>query len=156
MQKYKQLKINKKKNIAIVAHDGKKEELFYWIGENLDKIKKHNLVGTGTTASVLKEKYNLNIKPFLSGPIGGDQMIGAEIAKNNIDILIFFWDPLTAQPHDPDVKALLRIAVLYDVVVAMSPSSANFVFNSHLIDEEYEKSTIDINDNLSSRIKKFK
>lgn len=139
MKQYKKIEIPERKTIALVAHDKKKDELFAWVSKNLDKLKKHNLIGTGTTASIIKDKFNLDIKPFLSGPMGGDQMIGSEIAKNKIDILIFFWDPLTAQPHDPDVKALLRIAVLYDTVVCMSPTNCDYVFESPLINKKYDK-----------------
>ncbi|MDO5755740.1 MAG: methylglyoxal synthase [Tissierellia bacterium] len=149
------VKVNGKKKIALVAHDGKKDELFYWVSQNLEGLKKHDLLGTGTTASIIQEKFDLDITPYLSGPLGGDQKIGSLIAENEVDILIFFWDPLEAQPHDPDVKALLRIAVLYDVPVAMSPTSANYLFASQMINTSYDKYIIDNGKNLKARVDQF-
>lgn len=149
------IKVEKKKRIALVAHDGKKDELFFWVSNHLDDLKKHTLLGTGTTASIIKEKFDLEITPYMSGPLGGDQKIGSLIAENKIDILIFFWDPLEAQPHDPDVKALLRIAVLYDVPVAQSPTSANYIFASDMTDREYYKYIINADKNLKSRVDQF-
>lgn len=116
-----------KKNICLVAHDHKKEQLLSWANTNKELLKKHNLSGTGTTSSLVRDKIGVEIKSYLSGPYGGDQEIGAAIANKEIDVLVFFWDPLEAQPHDPDVKALLRIAVLYDIPVAMNCSTANLI-----------------------------
>ena len=116
-----------KKNICLVAHDHKKEQLLSWANTNKELLKKHNLSGTGTTSSLVRDKIGVEIKSYLSGPYGGDQEIGAAIANKEIDVLVFFWDPLEAQPHDPDVKALLRIAVLYDIPVAMNWSTANLI-----------------------------
>lgn len=147
--------VGKRKNIAIIAHDGKKDELIKWVSENTEKLKNHNLFGTGTTAGLIKNKFHLDIEEFLSGPMGGDQMMGAKIAQNEIDILIFFWDPLMAQPHDPDVKALLRIAVLYDVTICMSEDNCNYIFSSEMIDKEYDKTIIDSKKMLEGRIKEF-
>jgi len=137
------LKINKQKNIALIAHDNKKEDLIQWVKENKEKLSKHFLCGTGTTARLISEGVSLPVRPFLSGPLGGDQQIGARIAEGKIDCLISFWDPLSAQPHDPDVKALLRIAVLYDIPVATNRATADFIISSTLMDEEYSRKIID-------------
>ena len=135
--------MGKVKKIALVAHDNRKEALLNWAEENKEELSKHKLCGTGTTAKLISEKTGLTVQGFLSGPMGGDQQIGAAIVNGDIDIMIFFWDPLTSQPHDPDVKALLRIAVLYDVAVAMSKSTADFLLTSINISKEYDKSVID-------------
>jgi methylglyoxal synthase len=132
-------KIKKIKNIALIAHDNKKNDLVNWVKNNTDKLKIHNLFGTGTTSRILREETGLDVKGFKSGPLGGDQQIGASICEGKIDFMIFFWDPMTSQPHDPDVKALLRIAVLYDIPVAMNKSTADFLFNSEYTNEEYIK-----------------
>lgn len=139
MTNYKEEKVDRKKTLALVAHDGLKDSLFKWLEENGDLWRNHKLCGTGTTASLIRDRFSVDIKTFLSGPLGGDQQIGSAIAQGDIDILIFFWDPLEAQPHDPDVKALLRIAVLYDVPVAMSPSAATALLKSPLMNQEYDK-----------------
>lgn len=136
---YVKVLVPKKKRIALVAHDDTKTELFAWMYDKIDILKKHSLCGTGTTSTIISENFDLEIKSYFSGPLGGDQQIGAAISKGEIDILIFFWDPMSAQPHDPDVKALLRTAVLYDVPTAQSPTGADFIFNSKLIDQEYYK-----------------
>ncbi|MGF0039800.1 methylglyoxal synthase [Peptoniphilaceae bacterium SGI.131] len=133
------IKVEKKKRIALVAHDGLKTELFAWMSNYSHILKNHHLCGTGTTSTIIRENFGLEIESFSSGPLGGDQQIGAEISKGNIDMMIFFWDPMKAQPHDPDVKALLRIAVLYDVPVAMSPVSASILLTSEYMDKEYIK-----------------
>ena len=131
--------VPKVKRIALVSHDGQKPEMFAWVHRNRDILNNHILCGTGTTSTIIRQKFDLDIISYYSGPLGGDQQIGAAIAQGEIDILIFFWDPLEAQPHDPDVKALLRIAVLYDVPVAMSPSSATILLHSKYMDKEYFK-----------------
>ena len=136
-------KMSDAKKIALIAHDNRKSALIEWVDENKEILKKHTLCGTGTTAKLISGKTGLNVYGFKSGPMGGDQQIGAAIVNGDIDIMIFFWDPLTSQPHDPDVKALLRIAVLYDVIVAMSKSTADFVLSSNKLNEEYEKNVID-------------
>lgn len=140
----------------MVAHDGLKKRLFNWMEENEDLWKDHELCGTGTTSTIIREKFNVEITSYLSGPLGGDQQIGAAIAQGDIDILIFFWDPLQAQPHDPDVKALLRIAVLYDVPVAMSPTSASILLKSPYMNNEYVKKVYDPKENIKDRVKKLK
>lgn len=129
----------KKKTIALVAHDNRKKDLLSWTKENKHILEKHNLCGTGTTSGVLSREAGLTIQAYKSGPLGGDLEIGAAIADSRIDMLIFFWDPLTAQPHDPDVKALLRIAVLYDIPVAMNTTAANYLIHSEYMDKEYPR-----------------
>ena len=114
-EEYVTLEIGKTKHIALVAHDGKKKELVEWCDKNKEILKGHFLCGTGTTARLIAEKTELPVKGYCSGPLGGDQQIGAKIVEGQIDFMIFLWDPLEAQPHDPDVKALLRIAVVYDL-----------------------------------------
>lgn len=134
--------MKKQKRIALVAHDNRKKDLINWVKENKDKLGEHFLCGTGTTATLIWEIVKLPVHAYKSGPLGGDQQIGARIAEGDIDFLVFFWDPLEAQPHDPDVKALLRIAVLYDIPVANNQSTADFLLTSPLMDEEYERKVI--------------
>lgn len=136
-------RLEKQKKIALVAHDNRKEALISWAEENKDILCKHFLCGTGTTAKLITERTGLQVNGFKSGPMGGDQQIGANIVEGNIDFMIFFWDPLTSQPHDPDVKALLRISVLYDIPIAMSKSTADFILKSPIMEEEYERHVID-------------
>ena len=111
------LTIEKQKNIALIAHDSKKAEMIEWCNDNKDILKNHFLCGTGTTARMIADKTGLPVRGYNSGPLGGDQQIGAKIVEGRIDMVIFFSDPLTAQPHDPDVKALLRIAQVYDIPI---------------------------------------
>ncbi len=138
-------KIEKQKNIALIAHDNRKGDLIRWTSKNKDVLNKHSLCGTGTTAKLISEETGLHVKAYKSGPIGGDQQIGACIVSGEVDFMIFFWDPLTSQPHDPDVKALLRIAVLYDIPVAMNRASADFILNSNIMEEEYYRNVIEYN-----------
>lgn len=121
------------KTVALIAHDNKKPDIVNWAVNNRAALEKFNLCGTGTTARLISEATGLNVKRYLSGPLGGDQQIGAKIAEKKIDVVIFFWDPLAAQPHDPDVKALLRIAVVYDIPIATNKATANYVIHSSLI-----------------------
>jgi methylglyoxal synthase len=136
-------KIGIQKKIAIIAHDNRKEELIKWVEINKNILGKHILCGTGTTARLISETSGLNVKAYKSGPLGGDQQIGALIAESTVDFMIFFWDPLTSQPHDPDVKALLRIAVMYDIPVAVNQSTADFLLSSPLMETEYDRNIID-------------
>lgn len=128
-----------RKRIVLVAHDNRKADLLDWARFNRDTLAKHELHGTGTTGSVLSEALDLEISRFLSGPVGGDQQIGAAVAEGRIDFVIFFWDPLSPQPHDVDVKALLRIAVLHNVPLACNRASADFILSSPLMNVEYER-----------------
>lgn len=143
--------MEEKKNIALIAHDNMKHELIQWAKKNKETLACHNLLGTGTTASLLNEKTGLDVFAYKSGPMGGDQQIGARIAEGLIDLMIFFWDPLEAQPHDPDVKALLRIAVLYDIPVANNRATADFILSSPLIKKEYERHIYDFERSLTGR-----
>jgi len=135
------------KNLALVAHDNRKKDLVEWVEWNYKQIEKHNLVCTGTTGKIIREalaeKLNVPAKKvpverLKSGPLGGDQQLGAMISEGKIDIIIFFWDPMQPQPHDVDVKALLRIAVLYNIPIANNRSTADFMITSHLMEETYE------------------
>ena len=119
--------IRKQKNIALIAHDNKKRELIDWCEANKEILKKHFLCGTGTTARMITEYTGLPVKGYNSGPLGGDQQIGAKVVEGQVDFIIFFSDPLTAQPHDPDVKALLRIAQVYDIPIANNKATADFM-----------------------------
>jgi methylglyoxal synthase len=129
--------------ITQVAHDKKKAELLAWATANKDKLSRHALSGTGTTGLILEQALGLPVQKYLSGPLGGDQQIGASIATGGIDLLVFFWDPLEPQPHDPDVKALLRLAVLWNVPIANNTATADFMFSSPLLDAAYDNSSPD-------------
>ncbi len=146
------IKMQKQKHIALIAHDNRKEDLLNWVERNRELLSRHFLCGTGTTAALIAEKTGLPVKGYKSGPLGGDQQIGALIAEGQVDFTIFFWDPLTSQPHDPDVKALLRISVLYDIPVAMNQSTADFLLTSELMDKEYERNIIDYYSRLRKNI----
>ncbi|TGM95555.1 methylglyoxal synthase [Leptospira dzoumogneensis] len=140
--------VPKTKRIVLIAHDNKKEDLVEWVQLHKDILSKHHLYATGTTGKIVHEKTDLPVHRFLSGPLGGDQQIGAKIVDGEIDVVIFFWDPLTAQPHDPDVKALLRIAVLYNIPIANNRRSADYLISSDLLATSYKKTTIDYNTGL--------
>jgi len=136
---YITLEIEKVKQIALIAHDGKKKELVDWCERNQDILKGHFLCGTGTTARLISARTGLPVKGYSSGPLGGDQQIGAKIVEGRVDFLIFLWDPLEAQPHDPDIKALLRIAVVYDIPIANNLATADFLLNSTYMNEVYSR-----------------
>lgn len=145
--------ISKKKNIALIAHDNEKPKLIQWCRDNYDILKQHKLYGTGTTSRLIADKAGLEIKGYNSGPLGGDQQIGAKIVEGVIDFIVFFSDPLTAQPHDPDVKALMRIAQVYDIPMAINKATADFMIHSAFMDTEYDHEVINFNKNITDRAK---
>ena len=145
------LTIPRQKNIALIAHDGKKHELIDWCKENAEVLKKHFLCGTGTTARMITDATDLPVRGYNSGPLGGDQQIAAKIVEGKIDFVIFFSDPLTAAPHDPDVKALMRIAQVYDIPFANNKATADFLIRSSLMDEEYDHEIINFRQNIQQR-----
>lgn len=143
-----------RKRIAMVAHDMKKKELLDWAEKNKVVLARHEIMATGTTGKLLEDQLDRPVKKLMSGPLGGDQQIGAMIASGEIDILIFFWDPMEAQPHDSDVKALLRLAVAWNCVVANDPASADFIFTSPLMHTDYEAEVPDYSRYLQRKIEK--
>ena len=149
------LTIGKQKNIALIAHDSKKHEMIDWCEANKEILKGHFLCGTGTTARMITEATGLPVKGYNSGPLGGDQQIGAKIVEGRIDFVVFFSDPLTAQPHDPDVKALLRIAQVYDIPIANNRATADFMITSPLMNEEYDHQIINFHQNIKERSSKL-
>lgn len=137
------LKMGVRKNIALIAHDNRKKELLEWVEFNKGTLSKHNLFGTGTTGGLITSRIGLDVHRYRSGPLGGDQQIGAGISEGTIDFMIFFWDPLQSQPHDVDVKALLRLSVLYNIPVACNRATADFLVSSPLLNGNYERIVYD-------------
>jgi len=131
------LSASARKTIALIAHDNKKRDLLDWAGFNRDTLSSHRLLATGTTGGLLEEELHLRVQRLMSGPLGGDQQIGAKIAEGEIDCVVFFWDPLEPHPHDVDVKALLRIAVVYNIPIACNRSTADFLISSPLMSQSY-------------------
>ena len=131
-------KLHRRKRVALVAHDNKKKDLIEWAIYNKTVLSKHELVATGTTGKLLEEQLDRPVKKLFSGPLGGDQQIGARIAEEKIDMLVFFWDPMEAQPHDSDVKALLRVAVAWNILIACNRTTADFILTSVLMNDEYK------------------
>ena len=141
------------KNIALIAHDNKKAELIEWCLKNKEILEHHFLCGTGTTAKMVADRTGLPVRGYNSGPLGGDQQIGARVVDGKIDMIIFFSDPLTAQPHDPDVKALLRIAQVYDIPIANNRATADFIITSPYMDAVYTHELPDFKGAVSERAK---
>ena len=127
------------KRIALVAHDNMKREMLEWATEHNDELKNHTLIATGSTGKLIADNTGLTLERMRSGPLGGDQQIGARISEAGIDILLFFWDPLEPQPHDPDIRALLRIAVVWNIPVACNRASADFILSSPLLGAKYQR-----------------
>ena len=136
---HKALPMERKKRIALVAHDNTKPDLLDWAKDNRERLANHEIFATGSTGDLLEDELGTEINKLMSGPLGGDQQIGAKITEGDIDLLIFFWDPLEALPHDPDVKALMRMAVLWNIPIACDRASADFIITSPLMDEEYQR-----------------
>ncbi|MBR5220358.1 MAG: methylglyoxal synthase [Clostridia bacterium] len=143
--------IPRQKNIALIAHDSKKHDMIDWCMKNKEILERHFLCGTGTTARMVAEETGLPVRGYNSGPLGGDQQIGARIVDGKIDLVIFFSDPLAAQPHDPDVKALLRIAQVYDIPIANNRSTADFIITSEYMNSEYTHDIINFRKNIEDR-----
>ncbi|WP_242336531.1 MULTISPECIES: methylglyoxal synthase [Anaeromyxobacter] len=139
MDQPQRVKMEGVKNVVLIAHDSRKDDLLEWVKYNREVLKEHRLFATGTTGGLVQAATDLRITRFKSGPLGGDQQVGAKIADGELDVLIFFWDPLEPQPHDPDVKALLRIAVLYNIPTACNRSTADFIVASELFHGEYDR-----------------
>jgi methylglyoxal synthase len=145
-----------RKRIALVAHDNKKDDLLDWAIYNRDVLVRHELFGTGTTGKLVAEQLNTTVSRLLSGPLGGDQQIGAMIAEGKIDVLIFFWDPMEALPHDPDIKALLRLGVVWNIPVACDRSTADFLLTSPLMHHDYHARLEDYGSHLKRNLPNIK
>ncbi len=149
---YRKVAMAPDKKIALVAHDNKKRDLLEWARFNRDLLAHHEVYATGTTGQILERELGFPVRKLQSGPLGGDQQIGARIVSNEIDFLIFFWDPLEPQPHDPDVKALLRMAVVWNIPIACNRATADFMISSPLMDGEYDRLVPDYDAYRSRRI----
>jgi methylglyoxal synthase len=145
-------KLGPRKKVGLVAHDNKKRDLIDWVTFNRRLLAQHELVATGTTGAMLEDVVGTGIRKLQSGPLGGDQQLGALIAEGEIDFLVFFWDPLEPQPHDPDVKALLRIAVVWNIPIACNRASADFMISSPLMTSDYERQTPDYQSYVNRQI----
>jgi len=144
--------IGASKHIALVAHDSRKRDMIDWCESHKEQLNKHFLFGTGTTAKLISESLSLPVKGLKSGPLGGDQQIGSMIVEGNIDFMIFFWDPMSMHPHDPDVKALLRIATLYNIPIATNRATADFLLTSPYMNQVYERKIINFDSYLKRSI----
>jgi methylglyoxal synthase len=145
-------KILSRKRIALVAHDNRKAEMMDWAYYNRTTLSRHQLFGTGTTGKLIEEILDQSVTKLLSGPLGGDQQIGAMIAEERIDMLVFFWDPMAAQPHDPDIKALLRLCVVWNIPMACNRATADFLMTSPLMFEDYEARQVDYSAYLKRKV----
>jgi methylglyoxal synthase len=149
---YNTIKMSKKKKIALVAHDNKKIEMIEWAKFNRDLLAQHKIFATGTTGRLLEEILGIKVKKLQSGPLGGDQQIGAMIVGGEIDFMIFFWDPLEPMSHDTDIKALLRMAAVWNIPIACNRSTADFMISSPLMDEDYERIVVNYSDYQNRKI----
>ena len=149
---HKKIPMEHDKKIALVAHDNKKRDLLEWAKFNRVLLAHHKIFATGTTGKLLEKELGFKVIKLNSGPLGGDQQIGAKIVENKIDFLIFFWDPLEPQPHDPDVKALLRMAVVWNIPIANNRASADFMISSPLMDGEYDRLVPDYENYVARKI----
>ena len=140
------------KTIALVAHDHKKDDLVNWANKHRALLSSHKLIATGTTGRIIEEALQVEVQKLMSGPLGGDQQLGSLIAQGEIDIIIFFWDPMEAQPHDSDVKALLRIGVVWNIPMACDPATADFMISSPYMQSEYTVEVPDYNDYLNRKV----
>ena len=131
--------MNQRKRIVMIAHDNRKLDMLEWARDHYEVLRHHELHATGTTGGIIAEDLGLDVHRFLSGPLGGDQQVGAALAEGRLDVVIFFWDPLEPQPHDPDVKALLRMAVVWNIPIACNRSTADFMISSPLMEAEYDR-----------------
>ena len=152
---YKTSPLPIKKRLALIAHDNKKEELSNWATKNIEELKNHSLFATGTTGHKLEKHLGVPVHKFITGPLGGDQQVGAQIAEGNIDILFFFWDPFEPLPHDPDVKALLRIAAAWNIPVACNPATADFIISSELMQSPYSRKVPDYERYIQERTSQY-
>ncbi|MFL5786552.1 MAG: methylglyoxal synthase [Flavisolibacter sp.] len=148
----KQRNLQIRKRIALVAHDNKKADLIDWAYYNKNVLSQFELIATGTTGKLLEEKLDMPVQKVFSGPLGGDQQIGALIAEGKIDMIVFFWDPMEAQPHDNDVKALLRLAVAWNIIIACNRTTADFILTSDLMRNEYPIDTPDFSAYLEREV----
>lgn len=150
-KKHARRTLAQRKRIALIAHDGKKDELLEWAGRWRETLARHELIGTGTTARRVATTLGLEVEGLMSGPLGGDQQIGARITEQRLDLLIFFWDPFAPMPHDPDVKALLRLAALWNIPVACNAASADFIVSSPYLAEDYVMNVPDAGEWIAER-----
>ena len=142
------------KTIALIAHDHKKDELINWVKKHKDILSQHQLIATGTTGKLIENHLGVEVKRVMSGPLGGDQQLGAMIAEGEIDIVIFFWDPMEAQPHDSDVKAFLRLCVVWNTVMACDSSTADFIISSPFMGTNYQVEAPDYSNYLNRNVQK--
>ena len=148
---FKQVRLPAKKSIALVAHDNKKKDIVAWCKLHRDTLQQHTLYATGTTGMIIEQQTSLSIHKLISGPLGGDQQVGSLITEDKVDVLIFFWDPFEPLPHDPDVKALLRIAAVWNIPVASNQTSADFIITSPMFNSESERTVPDYASYLAKR-----